>query len=302
MYHYYTYGDLLKEYFRLHEPKARLAVIGNPISHSKSPQMQEAALRSAGIDASYIRILAEEDEFELVVSRLQALNFIGANVTIPFKKRARAIATSVDQAANMSGSVNTLVFRNGRIAGFNTDGTGFSVALGEETGIPHPLRGRRIVLLGAGGGAGSALACQCALEGCESLLLVNRTVEKITSLSEKINRQYPNVSRCLSMANVADLAQAVQDADLLIQATSLGLRETDPLPLPQEALHGNLTVCDIITHNTPLLRLSRERGLRAIGGDSMLMYQGACAFRLWFPDLEPDLPAMHSALVATNCP
>lgn len=302
MYHFYTYGDLLQEDFRLHEPKAKLAVIGNPIAHSKSPQMQQAALCSAGIDATYIRVLAEDHEFEGVVSRLRELKFIGANVTVPFKKRACTLATSVDQAAAMSGSVNTLVFSNEDIKGFNTDGAGFSAALREATDIAPPLRGRHIVLLGAGGGAGSTLACQCALEGCASLVLVNRTIEKIHPLSESINRQYPNVSRCLSTADTTALMHAVRKADLLIQATSLGLRETDPLPLPKEALHKNLTVCDIITHDTPLLRLSREQGLCAIGGGGMLMYQGACAFRLWFPDKDPNLTAMRHALVVTEQP
>lgn len=302
MYNYYTYGDLSKEDFRLHQPQARLAVIGNPIAHSKSPQMQQAALRSAGINTSYIRVLAENDEFESVVSRLRELNFFGANVTVPFKKRARALSSSVDQAAKMSGSVNTLVFRNGEICGFNTDGAGFSAALREETGIDHPLRGKRIVLLGAGGGAGATLACQCALEGCSRLVLVNRTIEKIIPLSAEINRQCPNVSHCLVMADTTALVQAVNNADLLIQATSLGLRETDPLPLPHEALHDNLSICDIITHDTPLLRLARERGLCAIGGGSMLMYQGACAFHLWFPDQEPDLTAMRHALAETKQP
>ncbi len=295
---YYTCSDLLSEEFRQREPRARLAVIGNPIAHSKSPQLQQAALDAAGIPVSYIRVLAGEDEFETVVHRLRGLGFFGTNVTVPFKKRAWAMAMRLDPLAELSGSVNTFIFRGDEIEGANTDGPGFSTALRQEMNLT--LHSRRIVLLGAGGGAGTSLACQCALERCAGLVLVNRTLEKLDGLCAQLARHRPGAVSRLSSEDAAGVIRAAKKAELLIQATSLGLREDDPLPLPQEALHPGLAVYDLVTHDTPLQRLARKRGLRVAGGEGMLLHQGIGAFRLWFPNREPDADAMAKALAAAS--
>lgn len=276
--------------------RARLAVIGNPVTHSRSPQMQQAALDAAHIEASYIRLLVHDGEFPRAVQRLVELGFLGANVTVPFKKQAFTLASRKDALAELSGAVNTLLFREGEIIGANTDGPGFCQALQTSFGV-RP-RNRRVTLLGAGGGAGTALACACALDGCAHIALVNRTRERLPALASTLIRAGLSADRitCVAAKDEDAVIHAVGESEILVQATSLGLGENDPPPLPLQALHMNLCVYELVTHDTPLLREARRRNLPASGGEAMLLYQGAEAFRLWFPDSPPDVAAMKRAL------
>ena len=275
---------------------ARLAVVGNPIAHSRSPQMQLAALRAAGIPGTYVRVLAEREgnDFERTLSSLQRMGFCGLNVTVPFKYRAYAAADcSGDPLATLCGSCNTLAWRN-RWVGWNTDGPGFARAIREWCG--SELSELRIVLMGACGGAGSALACQCALAGCRQLTLVNRPKPALQELERKLSPHAP----VLAVAVGEDDARraAVQQADLVVNATSLGLNEGDELPLPADWLTPRQWVYDIVTHPTPLQAAARERGCQAADGRAMLLWQGAFAFEKWFGSL-PDTAAMRTAL--ENC-
>ncbi len=299
MYPFYTLDDLRAGAPALRGERARLAVVGNPIGHSRSPQMQQAALDAAGIDASYIRLFVEQGRFPRAVDRLRELGFIGANVTVPFKKEAAALADTRDDLTLLSASANTLRFTPEGVQAFNTDGPGFCRALEESLGC-RP-RGRRILLLGAGGGAGAALACACALDGCAHIALVNRTVDRLPPLAETLMRAGLPGERiaCVAAGDERQTLQAALKADLLIQATSLGLRESDPLPLPVEALHDGLKVYDLVTHETPLQSEARRRGLAVADGTPMLLYQGAEAFERWFPGAKADVPAMRAALEAS---
>lgn len=276
--------------------RARLAVIGNPIGHSRSPQMQQAALDAAGIGAAYIRLLVEQGELQRAVARLRELGFIGVNVTVPFKKDAAALADRRDALATLSASANTLHFTPEGIEAFNTDGPGFCRALEESFGT-RP-RDRRIVLLGAGGGAGAALATTCALDGCAHIVLVNRTVDRLPPLAETLIRAGLPADRivCMSSGDEGQVVHAVRSADILVQATSLGLHAGDPLPISIESLHANLKVYDLVTHETPLQREARRRGLAVADGSLMLLYQGAEAFERWFPERRADVAAMRRAL------
>ncbi|MDO4954644.1 MAG: shikimate dehydrogenase [Akkermansia sp.] len=275
---------------------ARLAVVGNPIAHSRSPQMQLAALRAAGIPGTYVRVLAERegDAFERTLSSLQRMGFCGLNVTVPFKRRAFAAADcSGDPLASLCGSCNTLAWRNGCWVGWNTDGPGFARAISEWCG--QELSELRIVLLGACGGAGSALACQCALAGCKHLTLVNRPKPALQELEQKLS-PYAAVQAVAVGEDDARRA-AVQQADLVVNATSLGLNEGDELPLPADWLTPRQWVYDIVPHPTPFQAAARERGCQAADGSAMLLWQGAYAFEKWFGSL-PDTAAMQRALEA----
>lgn len=275
---------------------ARLAVVGNPIAHSRSPQMQLAALRAAGIPGTYVRVLAEREgnDFERTLSSLQRMGFYGLNVTVPFKYRAYAAADcSGDPLATLCGSCNTLAWRN-RWVGWNTDGPGFARAIREWCG--SELSELRIVLMGACGGAGSALACQCALAGCRQLTLVNRPKPALQELERKLSPHAP--VQAVAVGEDDARRAAVQQADLVVNATSLGLNEGDELPLPADWLTPSQWVYDIVTHPTPLQAAARERGCQAADGRAMLLWQGAFAFEKWFGSL-PDTAAMRAAL--ENC-
>ncbi|MCQ2371420.1 MAG: shikimate dehydrogenase [Akkermansia sp.] len=273
---------------------ARLAVVGNPIAHSRSPQMQLAALRAAGIPGTYVRVLAERegDAFERTLPALQRMGFCGLNVTVPFKYRAFAAADcSGDPLASLCGSCNTLAWRNGCWVGWNTDGPGFARAIREF--CERELSELRVVLMGACGGAGSALACECALAGCKHLTLVNRPKPALQELERKLSPFAP--VQAVAVGEDDARRAAVQQADLVVNATSLGLNEGDELPLPAEWLTPRQAVYDIVTHPTPLQAAARERGCQAADGRAMLLWQGAYAFEKWFGSM-PDTAAMRAAL------
>lgn len=295
MFPFYTLEDLERGAPCVGGLTAKLAVIGSPIDHSLSPQLQQAALDAAGIPVAYIRLLAKEGEFARTVERLRELGFAGANVTVPFKKEAFALADHKDALAELSGAVNTLIFEPSGIRGANTDGPGFCLAL---EGFGMRPRARSIAILGACGGAGTALACACALDGCAHLTLINRTSDRLPALAATVRKAgLPAESICCVAARDSrEVIRAVQGAEILVQATSLGLAAGDAPPLPFEALHSGLFVYDIVTHDTPLLAEARRRGLPSASGLSMLLYQGAEAFRLWFPEARVDVDAMKRAL------
>lgn len=273
---------------------ARLGVIGNPIAHSKSPQMQQPALNAAGISARYVRLLADTEPgaFENLLTRLADLGFIGVNVTVPFKKRAHDAAITLDPLAQLSGAVNTLVHHADGWHGHNTDGPGFSRAIEECFG--HPLRELRVLIMGACGGAGSALACQCVLEGCPVLTLVNRPRPELAQLAARLAPHTTAPVNTLHFDS-PELPAAVAAANLIVNATSLGLREGDPMPLFPELLHPGQMVYDIVTHDTALRRTAADRGCAAATGQSMLLWQGAIAFEHWF-GVSPDTAAMRTGL------
>lgn len=279
------------------EAPARLGVVGNPIAHSCSPQMQQAALDAAGLPYRYIRLLAEREEgcFARLLAALESRRFLGLNVTIPFKKEAFELSRWQAPLARLCGAVNTLVPREqGGWDGYNTDGPGFEKAILELCG--RPLKELRIVLLGACGGAGRALAAQCVLSGCPELTLVNRPRPELEDLAAHLRPHTEGSLRpCPFGSDEAE--RATRQADLIVNATSLGLKAGDPLPLPVEWLHAGQTVYDIVTHETPLHQAAQERGCLADNGLTMLLWQGAYAFRHWFGRM-PDVEAMRRALTA----
>ena len=272
----------------------RLGVIGNPIAHSKSPQMQQAALDEAALPYRYVRLLADTEEgaFEQLLAALAERGFAGVNVTVPFKKRAFAAAVQADALSTLCGAANTLVRKAEGWHCHNTDGPGFARAIQELCG--RPLSELRIVLLGACGGAGSALAAQCALSHCRDLVLVNRPRLELAQLADKLSPHYGrSIATC--HFNTPELQAAVAEADLVVNATSLGLKEGDALPLPAEWLQPGQIVYDIVTHATPLQQAAAARGCTASDGLGMLLWQGAIAFEHWFGRL-PSVELMRRAL------
>lgn len=276
----------------------RLGVIGNPIAHSKSPQMQQPALDAAGTGVRYVRLLADTapGAFEALLDQLAGRKFIGVNVTVPFKKRAHDAAVALDALAQLSGAVNTLVRCADGWHGYNTDGPGFSRAIEESCG--RPLRELRVLILGACGGAGSALACQCALEGCPALTLVNRPRPELAQLAAKLAAHTTAQPETLHFDSPG-LPAAVAAADLIVNATSLGLHEGDPMPVSPDLLRPGQLVYDIVTHETALHRAAAARGCTTATGQSMLLWQGAIAFEHWF-NLRPDVAAMRQGLMGID--
>ncbi len=289
-------------------PPLKLAVLGDPISHSASPALQNAALADRKIEARYTRLHIREEELPETVRLLGERGFLGANLTIPHKIAALPLVDELSEGARRLGAVNTLSFDRGRILGFNTDGPGFVRALRAELGVD--LHDLRVLILGAGGGAGRALAAQCAESKCERLALVNRDVTKAQSLADSLLPLFQGDTRLLGpverlkVASFNDdaIAAELEHTDLIVNCTPLGLRYSDPLPLSPRLLRAHHLIFDTVyfgaQQSTRLETAAREAGARAVSGHALLLHQGALAFEIWFNQAAP-LEVMRAALAQT---
>jgi shikimate dehydrogenase len=274
---------------------AKLAVIGWPVAHSASPQMHQPALDALGIDARYIRLEVPEGRTAEAFDRMHELGFIGCNITVPHKFAAGAYCDEIGPCAKLLGSVNTIRFEDRGSVGFNTDGIGFVNSIEEEFGAKLP--GLRVAIMGAAGGAGQALAAQCVDAGVERLVLVNRSQGKLAQLVEHLNQSDPATEIIALGFDSGDLAEHCLSSQLIVNTSSVGLKEDDPSILPAECLKPGHWVYDAIYKpaQTPLLKLAAEKGAQTANGLSMLIHQGAASFEHWFPGTEP-LAHMKKAL------
>lgn len=277
-------------------PQARLAVIGDPVSHSFSPEMHNAALRACGIAAQYVRLHLKPDEFRAALPKLKALGFIGCNCTIPHKFMALEAVDEVHPDARRVGAVNTLIYRpDGTLFGRNSDAPGFLRTVREEFG--REVKDLRILVPGAGGGAGAAVATVCAMEGCRELLLTNRTLSKVEQVAASL-RDLPggSVATVIPFTSAA-LAAALPRVDLIVNCTSLGMNPDDPEIVPHSLLQPHHLIYDMVYKPllTPLVAAAREAGAQAINGIPMLLWQGVYSFEWWFGCQAP-VEAMRAGL------
>jgi len=304
----YTVADLEKwsEIGRDVNPPVRLGVFGDPVAHSLSPQIQNAALHACEIKLQYARFHIRANELRSALSFLRGLNFVGINVTVPHKIAAAGQVDELDESARRCGAVNTIKLDTAqtdyRLIGFNTDGEGFLRAIRAEFSID--LRDLRVMIIGAGGGTGRALAWQCALENCERLVLVNRTLQKANALAEQL-RPFFSGPRVLGPTTRLEavpwdesaLRMQLADIDLIVNATPLGMNPSDPAPVPARLLAPHHIVFDCVygSSRTALIRAAEEAGARGANGLSMLLHQGALSFSIWF-NREAPIDAMRAAL------
>ena len=274
---------------------ARLAVIGHPIAHSASPPMHQAALDAAAIDARYIRLDIEPGQVGDAFARMRALGFIGCNVTVPHKLDAMAACDEVHPDAQAMGAVNTIRFDEDATRGFNTDGPGFARAI--EADFDVPLASLNVAIVGAGGGAGQAIATQVCLSGVKKLVVVNRTVAKLVPLVARLRLLSPQTEIVALSFDDPSLTELCLSCDLIVNTSSVGLKNDDPSILPAACLKKEHLVYDTIYQPpvTSLLAEANAHGCRTANGVSMLLNQGALAFQQWFLGTNP-LPTMQAAL------
>lgn len=274
---------------------ARLAVLGWPVAHSASPRMHQPALDANAIDARYIRLEVEPGKVADAFARMRSLDFIGCNVTVPHKLDAMAACDDVHPDAIALGAVNTVCFDADGTRGFNTDGPGFERAIADDFGVP--LAGLKVAIAGAGGGAGQAIATQCVLSGAGKLILINRSVDKLGPLAERLALLGSNTEVITLPFDDPSLAGHCLGSDLIVNTSSVGLKPGDPSILPAICLKPEHRVYDTIYQPpvTPLLALAGDCGCRTSNGLSMLIHQGALAFQHWFPETDP-LAVMRAAL------
>lgn len=272
----------------------RFGVLGHPVAHSLSPQMQEAAFAHEKISARYGRFEIPPDELRDALRLMGELGFGGANLTVPHKVAALDLVESTDANARRAGAVNTVIFDNGKSRGFNTDGTGFSRAIAEE--FDRGLRDLQVLVLGAGGAA-RAIAAQCLEDGVSHLAVWNRTAARALEMRAQLLGYYETAPIEIIESTPDALSASVARADLIINATSVGLRSDDPPLISRAAFTNRHFVYDTIYRpsRTRLLEEAAAAGAATANGLSMLLHQGAAAFTLWTSRPAP-LDVMRDAL------
>jgi shikimate dehydrogenase len=261
-------------------------LIGDPVEHTMSPAMHNAAFRKLGLDYIYIPFRVKPEELPRAVAGLKALNVRGFNVTIPHKVSVIPLLDGLDPLADKIGAVNTVVNKDGELRGYNTDASGFLRAL---LGRGIEPRDKNIVILGAGGAA-RAISYILAEEGAH-LTILNRKLELdwAENIGQLIREDLGREVRVMELTP-RRLATALEGAGILVNATSVGMSPAGgKSPVPARLLHRRLVVFDIVYNPimTRLLREAREAGARVIGGVDMLAWQGALAFEKWTSQAAP---------------
>jgi len=262
------------------DPDLCYAVVGDPVAHSASPAMHNAVLEQLGLPDRYCRLQILPEGLREAIQMLPKAGFKGVNLTIPHKTQVLSLVTEIDEHSRRLGAVNTIAFRNGNIIGRNTDGPGIVRAIAEEFGVA--LGTQRVMVLGAGGGAGRAISTQCYVEGCPELILVNRTGEKILELSGELH------AKAIPWTEAA-LGNALNDVDLIINASSLGMKPGEKSPIPSSLLKPGHLVFDTVYagRTTPLQSAAAMAGARTTNGLSLLLHQGVLALEFWLGQAVP---------------
>jgi len=258
-----------------------VGLIGNKLSHSISPQFQQAAFDYRGLDISYEVWETAADDLPGVMEKLRDTSKLGANVTIPYKETVLPLLDNVDNDARRIRAVNTIVNREGKLIGYNTDGSGFMRALRDD-GAFSP-KNKRVVLLGAGGAA-RAVGFALVGAGVKSLIILNRTKSRGEALAWDLKISDTEVI-ALSWKDSRTLT-ALTECDLLVNCTSVGMKDSPgegKSPLGMGLIPKRALVYDVVYNpmETPLLYAAKKAGARTLGGLPMLVYQGAASFELW---------------------
>ena len=262
-----------------------MGLFGYPVEHSLSPAMHNAAFAYLDIDCCYVTFLVSPDLLTDAVQSIRALRLGGVNITVPHKERVIPFLDAVSEEVSFIGAVNTIANNDGFLKGYNTDGRGFMESL-SEAGISCDQK--RILIIGAGGA--------CRAVG----YYLSQKVEHLQIFDIDEHKRERVVKDLVTLrGNVTSLKKldTLSGVDVLINATPLGLKDTDPSPLNISLIPRTITVCDLIYRDTALLRAASERGCRTLNGLGMLLHQGVLAFEIW-TGVRPPVEIMRNALKA----
>ena len=275
------------------------AVIGDPIAQSLSPQLHNGLFKAIGVDAIYLPIGVKSEDLEKLVEGFRLMNFGGFNITKPHKMEVMKYLDGLDPLAEKIGAVNTVVYRDGKMIGYNTDGFGFIKSI--ENKIGNMSKEALTILILGCGGAVKSVAMALADWGVKKVIIANRTVEKAEELADQINQSWPGKAQAISMAADA-LENAVNEATVVANGTSLGMADTaTQTPLPKHLMKKDLLVYDMI-YSPPVTQFMKDGkavGAQTVNGLEMLLYQGLLAFELWtgiFPDPELGMKLLKEGL------
>lgn len=265
--------------------KTRVAALfGCPVEHTLSPVMHNAAFDHLRFDCCYLPFSVAPEALKQAVESIRALGFVGANLTIPHKEAVLPLLDALDEEAAAIGAVNTIAHHEGKLTGYNTDGKGFMRSL-EERGIS--AADRNVLIIGAGGSS-RAIGFYLGREA-KLLTLYNRSRAKAEALAADLSATGGKVSVSAELKDLGGF-------DIIINATPLGLKQCDQMPLDPDSIEPTVVVCDLIYHKTPLLSHAEAKGCKTVSGAGMLLWQGALAFELW-TGMKPPVEIMRSALL-----
>ena len=271
-----------------------VGLVGYPVSHSISPQMHNAAFKELELDYTYQLFEIKPEKLKEFVESMRTQNIAGVNVTIPHKEAVIPLLSEISKEAKLIGAVNTILNQNGRLIGFNTDGAGFIESLKSDGGVDP--KGKKVVLLGAGGGA-KAVAVTLCQAGIKSLAVTDILPERSSLLVKQLESNF-KLEILAHPVDCPGLKAAIEKGDILINATPVGMHpKTDENPLKVKAkIPSSALVCDLI-YNPPETRFLKEakaQGCRTLNGLGMLVRQGALAFKIWTGQ-EPPIEVMRQA-------
>ena len=259
-----------------------ICLLGSPVSHSISPAMHNTAFDALGLDFSYMAFDVSKEDLPTAVEGLKKINCCNFNLTMPLKTAIIPLLDEIDEAAELAQSVNTCVCQDGKLVGYTTDGIGFLQSM-KDCGIKYS--GTTITILGAGGAATSIIT-QAAMEGVEKINIFKRknaSFQKVVDFADRLTKSTDCDLFVYDMEDMDILNFSLQESDILINSTNVGMGDDDRSLVPKEFLHPELTVCDVIYHpaETRLLKDAKACGCKTMNGKYMLLYQGAAAFKLW---------------------
>ncbi len=268
-------------------------IMGDPVEHSLSPGMHNAAFNELKLDNIYVPFHVKAEELEEAVLGTYSLGIKGLNITLPHKTEVIKYLDYLDIAAGLIGAVNTIEFGENGAVGHNTDGIGAVMAIEELT----PVKNKKVVILGAGG-ASRAISFQLLLSGADNLIIANRTIEKAKELQ---NDLFEKLDQEVAVTKLDEqLKNELADADILINTTPIGMYPNiDQKPVvTSDMMHQDLVVNDIVYNpiKTGLIKEAEKAGAKSISGIKMLMYQGVEAFKIW-TGIEPSVEIFQNALL-----
>lgn len=259
-------------------------LLGTPVGHSGSPAMYNFSFKNQGLDYAYMAFDVKKEQMPEAIEALKLFKVRGSNVTMPCKTVAASLVDDLSPAAKIIGAINVIVNDNGKLTGHITDGIGFVRNL-KENGID--IKGKKIVVIGAGGAA-TAIQVQCALDGAKEISIFNQDDEFFSNAEEtkaKLEDETPEVDvDVYPLSNQALLKEEIEDADILVNATVVGMKPLDGQSLVDKSmLRPDLVVADTVYNplKTKLIEDAEEIGAKAIPGKGMLLWQGAEAYTLF---------------------
>jgi shikimate dehydrogenase len=270
-----------------------VGIMGDPVEHSLSPPMHNAAFQKLKLDYVYVPFHVKRGNLARAMEGARKMGIMGLNLTLPHKIEVIDYLDELDEAAELIGAVNTVKFTENNAVGYNTDGFGAVKAIEETT----PVKGKKIIIIGAGGAA-RAIAFQLLLSGVGEVLIANRTREKACNLRNDLKKTFNNSLGCLGLDD--ELEMELKDTDVLINTTPVGMHphQDDEPVVTSDMMHSDLVVNDIVYNplETGLLREADKVGAQRVHGTKMLIYQGIEAFRIW-TGITPPFEVFETALM-----